>query len=136
MKKKFIIFTLCFTLIFSSLNYKKSYADGGVISLPILATVSSLAVGAGIVINGNDDLYDLGRIFYNYIDKHNDLTWATVQAVFSSSVSLQPNKLISVDSNFLSIVKDFFDNTFLNFKDEPFNSVSLFNSLPISSNVF
>ena len=112
MKRKLIILTLCFTIIFSSINFNKSYADGGVISLPILATVSSLAVGTGIIINGSDDLYDIGRIFYDYIDRHNDLTWQTVQSVFASSVSLQANKLVSVKSEFLDIVKGFFDNTF------------------------
>ena len=66
MKRKFLVLTLCLTIIFSSINYKKSYADGGVISLPILATFGSLAVASGIIIKNNDDLYDLGRIFYDY----------------------------------------------------------------------
>ena len=132
MKKKFLILTLCFTLIFSSLSYKKSYADGGVISLPILATVSALAVGTGIVINNSDDLYDVGKLFFDYVDRHNDLTWSTVQSLFLSSVSALPNNLVSVDSKFLDIVKDFFDNTFLNFSTSDFDSVySYVESLPL-----
>ena len=103
MKKKFLVLTLCFTLVFSSLSYKKSYADGGIISLPMLATVSALAVGTGIAINNIDDLYDLGKMFYDYVDRHNDLTWSTIQSLFAASVSLQPNKLVSVESEFLNI---------------------------------
>ena len=113
MKKKFLVLTLCFTLIFSSINLKRSYADGGIISLPMLATVSALAVGTGIVINNIDDLYDLGKMFYDYVDRHNDLTWSTVQALFATGSALQSNKLVSVDSSFLDIVKGFFDNTFV-----------------------
>lgn len=112
MKKKILILTLCFSLVFGGLNLKKSYADGGIISLPMLATVSALAVGSNIVINNNDDLYDIGRMFYDYVDRHNDLTWSTVQSVFLSSVSLLPSKLVSVKSDFLDIVKGFFDDTF------------------------
>ena len=112
MKKKFLILTLCFTLIFSSFNYKKSYADGGVISLPMLATVSSLAVGCGIALKNSDDLYDIGRMFYDYVSNHNSMTWDLVQAAFLSSVALSSNNLVSVKGGFLDIVKDFFDNNF------------------------
>ena len=111
MKRKLLIFTLCFTLIFSSFNYKKSYADGGVITLPMIATVSALAVGSGIVISNNENLYDLGKLFYNWIDKQNSLTIQSVSALFSASSSLVGNK-VSIDSKFLDVVKRFFDDTF------------------------
>lgn len=127
MKRKFLILTLCFTIIFSSINFKRSYADGGVISLPILATVCGLAVGSNIIINNNDDLYDLGNMFYDYVKNHNELTWDTVQLAFTSSVSVLPNKLISVKSGFLDIVNDFFD-TFTGSKEgtlQSFYSIEL-----------
>lgn len=134
MKKKFLILTLCFTIIFSSINLKKSYADYGVISLPILATVSSLAVGSGIVLSGNDDLFDIGRLFYSYIDRHNDFTWDIVQSLFTSSVSLYPQKYVSVDSKFLDIVKEFFDYTFSNYDsyDSSYLDVAYVGGIPVS----
>ena len=110
MKKKFLVFTLCFTLIFSSLNYKKTYADAGVISLPMLATVSALAIGANIVLNDTDDIYDIGNIFY----EKNKSIWNTVVATFNSCVAFNKvtNKL-SVDKPFI----DIFKNTFKDYND-------------------
>lgn len=110
MKKKFIILTLCFTLVFSSLNYKKSYADGGIISLPMLAVVSTLAVGTGIALTSSDDIYDIGRLFYDYVSTNNSLTWDVIKTTFNTTVSVLENGFISVDSVFLDIVKGFFDN--------------------------
>ena len=111
MKKKFLILTLCFTLIFSSINFKRSYADGGIISLPMLATVSALAVGTGILIKNSDDLYDIGKLFCDYIENQKDLAMATVQSAFLACTTLIGDKL-SVGGEFLDIVKGFFDNTF------------------------
>ena len=111
MKKKFLILTLCFTLIFSSINFKRSYADGGIISLPMLATVSALAVGTGILIKNSDDLYDIGKLFCDYIENQKDLAMATVQSAFLACTTLIGDKL-SVGGEFLDIVKGFFDDTF------------------------
>ena len=112
MKKKLLVLTLCFTLIFSSLNYKKSYADGGIVSLPILATVSALAVGTGIALNNLDDVYDLGYGFYEYVKNHNSMTWDALTTFFNASVSVGANKFINVNSEFLEFVKGFFDSKF------------------------
>ena len=81
MKKKLLVFTLCFTLIFSSLNYKKSYADAGILSAPLLATVVTVAVGSGVIINSYDDIVNIGRIFY---DCHKD-NMENVNSIFNLS---------------------------------------------------
>lgn len=112
MKRKFLILTLCFTIIFSSINIKRSYADF-VISPIMLATVSALAVGAGIALQGTDDIYDIGRLFVEYIHNNNSVMWETVNVAFESSVSF--NKLtqqLTVGKSFGEIVKGFFDKTF------------------------
>lgn len=112
MKRKFLILTLCFTIIFSSINIKKSYADF-VISPIMLATVSALAVGTGIALNGADDLYDIGRLFVDYVNNNNSIMWDTVQSAFHSSVAFnQATKQVTVGKDFGSIVKGFFDKTF------------------------
>ena len=110
MKKKLLVFSLCFTLIFSSFNHKKIYADGGIISAPILATVCTLAIATGVALNDAEDIYDLGRVFY----EKNKETWNTVVTVFNSCVSF--NKSIGK----LSVGKDFIDifkGTFSDYKD-------------------
>lgn len=122
LKNKFIVLTLCFTLIFTSFNYKKSYADGGVISLPMLATISTLALGTGIVLKNIDDIYDLGRIFY----EHNKATWDTIQSTFQSSVAFNTvtNKL-SVDKPFMDIVKNTFSKIFSSSSNSNINTFYL-----------
>lgn len=114
MKKKFIILTLCFTLIFTSINYNKSYADGGVISLPILSVVVGLAVSTGIALNDYSDIYDIGKLFY---DKYKG-QWDNIKTVFNASVALnKATNKVSVGNSFLSYVKDFFDTTFKDYDD-------------------
>lgn len=132
MKRKFLILTLCFTIIFSSINYKKSYADGGIISLPVLAIVSTLAVGTGIALNNIDDIYDIGRIFYDYVQSNNKITWDVVKTTFESAKVV--NGMISVDRNILDICKDFF-NSFFDFKGESVSSVGTFCGIPILKGV-
>lgn len=110
MKRKFLILTLCFTLIFTSISYKKTYADGGIISLPVLAVVSTLAVGTGIVLNNIDDVYDIGRIFYDYVQRHNEITWDVIEATFATAIVVKDKILLN--NNILDICKDFFDDTF------------------------
>ena len=131
MKKKFLILTLCFTLVFSGLNYKKSYADGGVISLPILATVSALAVGTGIALKNVDDIYNLGRVFYDYVEKNNNITWGALVTSFNACVSITGNKLVSVKSEFLEIVKGFFDDVFGASDDLGVVDPTYFNGIPV-----
>lgn len=82
-----------------------------VISPTMLAVVSTLAVGAGIVLKNSDDIYDIGRLFVDYVDRYND-TVGDVISVFSNSVKVLSNGIVKVESPFLNIVKDFFDNVF------------------------
>lgn len=113
MKKKLIILTLCFTIIISSINFRKvdALVDGGVISLPMLATVVTLAVGTGIAIKNNDDIYDLGRMFYDYVHSNNELTWDVVKLAFESC-KISSSGALRVDKSFSEIVKGFFDTKF------------------------
>lgn len=118
-KNKFIILTLCFTLIFSSLNYKKSYADGGVISAPILATVVASALGTGIVLKNHEEIYNIGRLFYDYVKNSNDLIWDTVVSAFNSSVVFNEfTKQVIIGKEFGGILKGFFDSTFKTVDDK------------------
>ena len=82
-----------------------------VISPTMLAVVSTLAVGTGIALKNSDDIYDIGRLFVDYVDRYND-TVGDVLSVFSNSVKVLSNGLISVESPFLDIVKGFFDDIF------------------------
>lgn len=110
MKRKFLILTLCFTIIFSSLNYKKSYAIDFVISPTILAVVSTLAVGTGIALKNADDVLDIGRLFYDYVERNNNLTWDVIKTTFESAKVL--NDTILINSGILDITKGFFDTQF------------------------
>ena len=113
MKRKFLILTLCFTIIFSSINYKKSYADGGIISAPILATVVTTALGTGIVLKNKEEIYNMGRLFYDYVKNHNSIIWDTVVSAFESSVAFKSlTKQVIIGEEFGGILKGFFDDTF------------------------
>lgn len=127
---KFIILTLCFTIIFSSVNLKKVDAIDFVISPTILAVVSTLAVGTGIVLKNSDDIYDIGRLFYDYVERNNELTWDIVKTTFESAKVV--NDTILVNSGILDVARGFFDSEFKgkNF-DKSFvanSSVPFFNS--------
>ena len=110
MKRKFLILTLCFTIIFSSLNLKKSYALDFVISPTMLAVVSTLAVGTGVALKNADDIYDIGRMFYDYVERNNSLTWDIIKTTFEAAVALGDS--IKINSGILDICKNFFDDTF------------------------
>ena len=130
MKRKFLILTLCFTIIFSSVNLKKVDAIDFVISPTILAVVSTLAVGTGIALKNSDDIYDIGRLFYDYVERNNELTWDIVKTTFESAKVL--NDTILINSGILDITRGFFDSEFKgkNF-DKSFvanSSVPFFNS--------
>ena len=117
MKRKFLILTLCFTIIFSSVNLKKVDAIDFVISPTMLAVVSTLAVGTGIALRSSDDIYDIGRLFYDYVSNHNSLTWETVKTVFDANVTLLSNGKVSVGSDFINICKGAFSNYFSTTED-------------------
>lgn len=113
LKSKFLILTLCFTIIFSSLNINKSYADGGIISAPILATVVSAALGTGIVLKNKEEIYHMGKMFYDYVQNNNSIMWDTVVSAFESSVAFNSlTKQVTIGKEFGGILKGFFDDTF------------------------
>lgn len=114
MKNKIIsILLACFIFISSSLtcfaeNKNSRFVDGGVISGPMLATLVTVAVGGGIIISSSDSIVDMGRLFY----EKNKENWEAVNSVFNSCVSIGKDKMVSVGSDFMNILKDFFDSTF------------------------
>lgn len=127
MKKKFLILSLCFTIIFTSINYKKSYAfDGGVVSVPMAATILTLATASGVIINNSDDLYDICNVFYNnYRDN-----WDYVQDVFNTCVSIGLNGVVSVGKDFAQMVTSSLDSIFLGSTSD----INLINGLPLYPN--
>ena len=127
MKRKFLILTLCFTLIFTSINYKKSYAfDGGVVSVPMAATILTLAAASGVIINNSEDLYDICNVFYNnYRDN-----WDYVQDVFNTCVSIGLNGVVSVGKDFAQMVTSSLDSIFLTSTSD----INLINGLPFYPN--
>ena len=105
MKKKFLVLTLCFTILFSSINFRKSYAFAGSLSLPLLATVCTVAVGTGIALNSNDDLYNIGSLFYNKYKDDMD----RVNSIFNMSVALSATGTLLIGNDFLKIIDEFLD---------------------------
>ena len=105
---------------------KEARVVAEVISAPILATVVTLALGTGVVLKNADDIYDLGRIFY----EHNKNTWEDIELIFQSSVCFNKttNKL-SVDKPFIDIVKNTFNKVF---KPSSSNNINTFylNGIP------
>ena len=105
MKKKFLALTLCFTILFSSINLRRSYAFAGSLSLPLLATVCTVAVGTGIALNSNDDLYNIGSLFYNKYKDDMD----RVNSIFNMSVALSSAGTLIIGNDFLKIIHEFLD---------------------------
>lgn len=111
MKKKFIVLTLCFTILFTSINYKKSYANPLIAFTPqIIATIATIAVGAGITLSTDDDIRDIARIFYERNKSH----WENVENVFKIAVTIGTNGIVNVGKEFLDLCKSTFDSTFNN----------------------
>lgn len=112
-------FVICFCTVSSSFcndkervnNINPLVVDGGVISVPMLATVSSIAVGTGLIIKNNDEIYNIGKMFYDYVKNHNQLTWDFVQSAFIAGHTVI-NNYVHVNSDFLTIVKDFLNSRF------------------------
>ena len=80
-----------------------------VISPTMLAVVSTLAVGTGISLKKSDDIYDIGRLFYDYIKRNNE-SISDVLKVFATGVFVANDNKIKVKSDVLKIVNSFLDN--------------------------
>lgn len=97
-------------IISSFTLYQLKKSSGVVISGTVLGVLSTLAVGAGITLNNNDDIYDIGRLFYDYVERNHELTWDVVKITFDSAKAL--NDTVLINSGILDICKGFFDDTF------------------------
>lgn len=90
-----------------------------VMPAPMLATIATLAVASGITLSSDDDIYDIGRLFYDYVKNSNDLVWDSVVSIFESSVAFNNlTKQVTIGSEFGSILKGFFDSTFKTVDDK------------------
>ena len=112
MKKKFLTLFLTLFVSFSSINF--SFANPLLsLSPQIIATIGTLAVSSGIVLNDNDDLYDIARIVYEDIKRQND----DIEKIFLASVSLATNGILTVGGEFLDLIKNSFDSFYSKSKD-------------------
>lgn len=125
-KNKIIIICLSLFICFSSINFSFAYNDKfsindinvegidplalpGVLLAPeLIATIATIAVGSGIVLNSADDIYDIARIFY---DNQKD-NWEVVETLFNASVTIGKNKVVNVGKDFLDLLKSTFDSIF------------------------
>lgn len=109
MKKKIIILTLCFTVIISSINLKKSYANPLIAFTPqMVGVLTTIAVAGGIVISDENALYDLCRGFYEV----NKDTWDVVQLAFKSLTFDKTNGETVLNEDLLKICNDTFGYLF------------------------
>ena len=99
--------------------------SGVVIAGTVLAIVAGLAVGTGIALNGVDNIYDTGRLFHNYVENNDDLTWEGVETTFSSASALADGNIL-INEDILNICKGFFDETFGTKNDANTSNVPLF----------
>lgn len=98
-----------------------------VISAPILATVVTAALGTGVVLKNHEEIYNLGRLFYDYVSNNNSIMWDTVVSAFESSVAFNTlTKQVTIGKEFGGILKGFFDNTF-GVADEKYGSGKVIN---------
>ena len=92
---------------------KEARVVAEVISAPILATVVSSALGAGIVLKNKEEIYHMGKMFYDYVQNNNSIMWDTVLSAFESSVAFNTlTKQVTIGKEFGGILKGFFDDTF------------------------
>ena len=109
MKRKFLILTLCFTIIFSSINYKKIDAFDLVMTPTLLGITATLALGTGIAIKNNEGLYDVAKGMVNFlgINKIKEMNQAMATIGFHAI-----NGLISIPKKVHEPIKNYFDNVF------------------------
>lgn len=116
MKNKFIILTLCFTIIFTNINLNNynSYAnnidslvvDGGVVTAPMVAVVATVALACGVALNDDSDLYDVAYIFYEKYKDNQEI----IKNAFDVGVSILENKVVNVSKEFIEFIKSAFDD--------------------------
>lgn len=136
---KFVIIVLCSFIIFNTCSF--SYAenneleltplafDGGVISAPMLGVVVSLGIASGLVINSNDDIVDLGRVFYeNFKD-----SWESTNFIFNSAITVGINGVVDVGKEFLDICFNFFDTVKSHFSSSSskYKSIGYYQGIPV-----
>lgn len=132
MKKKIIsVILVCFIVISSSVNCFATnkdirFADGGVISAPMVAVLITLAVGTGISIENDNQIYNVANDFY----QKNKENWEAVNTLFDTCVSIGANKVVTIGKEFATLCREFFDNVFD--KSSPEGSIlGYYGSIPI-----
>lgn len=105
-----MVYASSFNGVASVSSVKEVKVGEETISAPMLATIATLAVASGITLSSDDDIYDIGRLFYDYVERNNDLNWGSVKTTFESAKVL--NDTILINRGILDITKGFFDNVF------------------------
>lgn len=121
MKRKFISCFLSLVLIVSSSVYSFAddndldvssvdarFAPGIFLAPEFLGVLATIAVASGVILNDNDDLYDLARTFY----EKNKENWDNVNTLFKFGVTIGANKVVNVSKDFLSVCKSTFDSIY------------------------
>lgn len=87
-------------------NVKEVKVGDTLLSAPVVATIATIAVGAGITLTTDDDIYDIARLVYdNYQGDKGD-----IENIFNSSVSIGADGVVKVGKGFLDICKNAFDD--------------------------
>ena len=106
MKRKFLILTLCFTIIFSSINYKKSYAFPPAITLTpqVIGVIGAYSVACGVVFTSYDEIVNLSHSFYNSFSDN----WDSFYDSFVKGVTIAKDNIVNISSSIKSKLDNFF----------------------------
>ncbi len=99
-------------------NIDSLTVDDGIITVPMVAVVATVALACGIALNDDSDLYDIAYIFYEKYKDNQEI----IKNTFDVGVSILGNKVVNVSKDFLELIKGAFDD---------YNSIYLGESLYI-----
>ena len=83
------------------------------LSSVLLGALATVTVGSGIALQTDNDLISLGVLFKDFCDRQNAEMFNEMTALLHSSMAMNPNNYVSVDSKFLDACKEFLDGLFL-----------------------
>lgn len=113
-------------------NVKEVKVGDTLLSAPVVATIATIAVGAGITLTTNDDIYDIARLVYdNYQGEKED-----IENIFNSCVSIGKDGVVKVGKEFLDICKNSFDIVFTKNDSVGVNDISFKYGFPVCENLW
>ena len=139
MKRKFLALTLCFTILFSSINYKKSYANPALVMAPEAFNIlAGMVVSAGVVLNAEN--------IYTFIERTCLRVDSGVFSPYSSYEEFEedllkntkkdkdPNgkEIFIINDDFFNNIKSFLDSSFENNSNNTVKHIyNPFGSVPV-----